>query len=238
MGTTRPVRPGWRAESRTISRRRGLRPDAVELRGQACPGGPEVEAGEGLEGVAQRHGLRGHERRQVVEDALLLHLDLELRLAPGVAQLDRDERLDEQRLAAAGLVMDDAPDLALGVCPDRDDVAAVAERDDGLLEGAAQLAAVDQLLQARAQPLVRDAHAASQAAQRRRGAVEDLARRIDAREQPVPEGRQRRDVPRQLVQPGQLHRPQAVGETARGDERVRDREQVVRVQPAATIRRG
>ena len=57
-------------------------------------------------------GVRGDERRQLVEDPLDLLLLGDLRLAPGVAELDGDERLDEQRLAAAGRVVDDALDPA------------------------------------------------------------------------------------------------------------------------------
>ncbi len=57
--------------------------------------------------------MRGDQRRQLVEDALLFRLDLELCLAPGVAQLHRDERLDEEGLAAARLVVDDAADRLL-----------------------------------------------------------------------------------------------------------------------------
>ena len=83
---------------------------------------------------AERVGVAADERRQLVEDALLLGLDRQLRLAPGVAQLDHDQRLDEQRLAAARLVVDDALDLALGIGADRHDVAAVAQRDERLLE--------------------------------------------------------------------------------------------------------
>ena len=56
--------------------------------------------------------------------------DRELCLAPGVAQLDRHERLDEQGLAASRLVVDDALDPGLGIGPDGHDVAAVAQRDD------------------------------------------------------------------------------------------------------------
>ena len=113
MGTTRPVRPGWRADSSTTAASEASARIAVHLLGEAGPGRPEVEAGQRVERLAQRRGLGRHERRELVEDALLLGLDLELRLAPGVAQLDRDERLDEQRLAAARLVVDDAPDRDL-----------------------------------------------------------------------------------------------------------------------------
>ena len=89
---------------------RGLRADGVHLGGELGLGGPQVEAGEGPERLPQRRGVGGHERGQLIEDPLDLRLLGRLRLAPGVAQLDRDERLDEQRLAAAGRVVDDALD--------------------------------------------------------------------------------------------------------------------------------
>ena len=62
-----------------------------------------------------------------------------------VAQLDGDERLDEERLAAARLVVDDAADACLRLGPDRHHVAPVAQGDDRLLQRAADLARVDQL---------------------------------------------------------------------------------------------
>ena len=86
--------------------------DGVHLAGEPRARQPEVERGEGGERLVERIRLRRDELRQLVEDALLLRLDRELRLAPRVAQLDHDERLDEQRLAAARLVVDDALDAA------------------------------------------------------------------------------------------------------------------------------
>ena len=66
-----------------------LGPDAVHLRGQLRLGGPEVEPGERVERLAQRLGVGGDERRQLVEDARdLLRLG-DLRLAPGVARARR-----------------------------------------------------------------------------------------------------------------------------------------------------
>ena len=139
IGTTRPVRPGWRAESSSnaIVGSTWSRSHGVQLGREPRAGDPEVEASPGRR--ASRRAASaccGDERRQLVEDALLFGLGLELRLAPGVAQLDDDERLDEQRLAAARLIVDDALDAALGVGPDRHDVAAVAQGDDRLLQRA------------------------------------------------------------------------------------------------------
>jgi hypothetical protein len=87
--------------------------DAAKLAREARLRRPEVERRECLEGVRERRGLRGDQGGELVEDALLFDLDGQLRLAPRVAHLHRDERLDEQRLAAPRLVVDDAPHPAL-----------------------------------------------------------------------------------------------------------------------------
>ena len=87
-----------------------FRPAGPHLRGQRRLGRPQVEPGERVERLAQGLGVGRHEGGQLVEDARdFLGLG-DLRLAPGVAQLDRDERLDEQRLAAARRIVDDALD--------------------------------------------------------------------------------------------------------------------------------
>ena len=118
IGTTRPVRPGWRAlEQDDLGPIGRLGADAVHLGGELRLGRPEVEAGERVERLAERLGVRGDERRQLVEDPLDLLLLGDLRLAPGVAELDGDERLDEQRLAAARRVVDDALDPGSGPRP-------------------------------------------------------------------------------------------------------------------------
>ncbi len=110
-----------------------LGPHPVELSRQLGLGGPEVEAGEGRQRLAEFRGVGGNERRQLVEDPLDLGLGRELRFPPGIAELDGNERLDEERLAAAGRVVDDALDLRAGLRLDWHHVAAVAERDDRVL---------------------------------------------------------------------------------------------------------
>ena len=132
-----PVRPGWRAESSTTSRPRdGSGADRVHLLGEPRAAHPVVEARERVERRDEALALAADLGRELVEDALLLRGRGELRLAPRVRQVDRDERLDEQRLAAPRLVVDDAPDATAGVGLDRHDVAAVAQRDDRLLQRA------------------------------------------------------------------------------------------------------
>ena len=208
------------------------RPDPVHLGGEARAGTPEVEVGERRQVLAQGGHGRPDERRQLVEDALLLGLDRQLRLAPRVAQLDHRDRFDEERLPAARLVVDDALDLALGLGPHGDDVAAVAQGDDRLLEGARQLRAVDEVLEAGPEALVRDAHVAAQAPERRRRRVEQLAGRVDAHLQATADVGQRLQAPAQLPQ----ERPSLLGQdVAQPRDRVEgdhDVHQLERLQPA------
>ena len=120
-------RSGRRARSGPDGGRRAGRPRAastvsgrtgVHLGGQRRLGRPEVEAGQRVERLAQRRPRwRADEGRQLVEDPLDLGPLGDLRLAPGVAQLDRHERLDEQGLAAARGVVDDALDPAAAPRP-------------------------------------------------------------------------------------------------------------------------
>ena len=181
MGTTRPLSPGWRADSRTTSvplgwSRRGRRP-SPRPGSPWPPTGRTAPARPGSRPGRPRWRRRGPTARRGCARSRLGLGDL--RLAPGVAQLDGDERLDEQGLAAARRVVDDALDPRPGLGLDRHHVAAVAQGDDGLLERAAELRA-DERVQPAAEPVVGDAHGRAQPAEPRRGRVEQLADRIEA----------------------------------------------------------
>ena len=139
------------------------------------------------------------ERRQLVEDAALLLVDGRLGLAPGVAQLDDHQRLDEQRLAAARRVVDDALDLGPRLGPDRDDVAAVAERHDRLLERAAELRP-DERVQPPPEPVVGHADRGPERAQAGRGGVEQLARGVEAPGERAAQRGQRVQPPAEVAQ--------------------------------------
>ena len=159
--------------------RRGLGPGGIEIGGQPRLGGPQVEPRQRPEGVAQRDGVGRHEGGQFVEDALDLVAFGGLRLAPGIAELDGNQRLHEQRLAATRRIMEDALDAAPGLGPDRHDVAAVAQRHDRFLEAARRRFGLDQGLEAPPQPVVGDPDGGPQPTQPWRGAVEQLADRIE-----------------------------------------------------------
>ena len=171
----------------------------AHLGGERRLGHPQVEAGERVERLAQGRGVGGDERRQLVEDPGDLLGLRDLRLAPGVAELDRDERLDEQRLAAARRVVDDALDPRPRLGLDRDDVAAVAERDDRLLEGAPELGA-DERVQPSPEPVVGDPDGRAQATETGRGRVEQLPDRVEAAGERRPDGRQRVELAAEVAQ--------------------------------------
>ena len=158
----------------------GLGPGRVHLGRQARLGGPQVEARERAERLTQLDGVRGDERRQLVEDPLDLLALGRLGLAPGVPELDRDERFDEQGLTAARRVVDDALDPAARLGLDRDHIAAVPQRDERLLERPARRLGLDEGLEAPAQPVVGDPYRGPQPAETRRRAVEQLADRVEA----------------------------------------------------------
>ena len=222
MGTTRPLRPGCRAESRVTERVAAAAGRiGIELIGEARPAEPEVEAGQGVQVSAQCLGVGSHVGGELVEDPLLLRLGRQLRLAPRVGQLDRHERLHEEGLPAARLVVDDAPDPALGIGPHRHHVAAVAQRDERLLQGPREVR-VDERLEPAAQPFVGQPHRPAQAAQRRRGRVEDLAGRVDAGLQPGAQGRHGVQAAVQRVEQRPLHLAQRVGQAAGRHERLHD----------------
>ena len=185
----------------------GVGPDPVHVGRERRLRRPEVEPGERVERLAELLGVRGDERRQLVEDPLDLLLLGRLRLPPGVAELDGDHRLDEQRRAAAGRVVDDALDPGPGLGLDRDHVAAVAERDDRLLERAAQLRA-DERVEPPPQPVVRDADRRPQPAEARRRGVEQLADRVEAAGEGRADRRQRVELAGERVE----QRPAVVGE--------------------------
>ena len=126
IGTTRPVSPGWRADSSTTSGRpviSGADASTSPARCGVATQKSNLGARASPRVSAQRPGLGRDVGRQLVEDALHLGLLGRLRLAPGVPQLDDHQRLDEECLAAPRCVVDDPLDPAPGVGPDRNHVA-------------------------------------------------------------------------------------------------------------------
>ena len=89
-----------------------------------------------------------HAARELLQDPGDLRLLIHFELAQVVVQHDDRLRLDEQRLPACALVMDDARDLPLALRLDRHDISAVAHRDDGVLQICAGLLAVNEMVHA------------------------------------------------------------------------------------------
>ena len=148
IGTGAPS-SGWRASTRLSTEGAADQPALQgRLRHQAKAGpwcraasAPPRDGRQRGRGRARRDTRRWRRclRRRVTDDAaetaqdaLDLALLFDLQLTPGVRKVDDGERLDEQRGAAGGDVVDDAADLAAEVGLDRHDVAAVAQGDDRL----------------------------------------------------------------------------------------------------------
>ena len=216
--------------------RADLGPGCVELLRQARLRAPEVEAGQRPEQLAERPGLAGHERRQLVEDALHLLLLGHLRLAPRVAQLDRDEWLHEQRLAAAGRVVDDPLDPPARLGADGHHVAPVAQRHDRVLECRPHLRRVHQLLQPAPQPLVGQPGCPPEPSEARRCRVEQLPDRIERSLQGGPERRQAVQIPGKRAEQGAAVAGERVAQPRPRFERGGDGGELRRVQAPAARR--
>ena len=117
---------------------------------------------------------------EVGQDAMYFLLLFELEFAPGVVQFDDGQGLNEDGRTGGGCVVDDAPDAALEVGLERDDVAAFALRDDRLLQKKSVVGRVDDALEFILYPVVCDAHLAADAGQFGRGVVAHVPTLIQA----------------------------------------------------------
>ena len=213
---------------------------SAHVRRERCLCRPEIEMSQAAQRVTQVHGVRGDERGQLIEDpGDLLGLG-DLGLAPGVPELDRDERLDEQRLAAARRVVDDPLDPRPRLGLDRHHVAPVAQRDDRLLEGAPELGP-DERIEPATKAVVGDPDRRPQATEARRGGIEQLADRVEAAGQGRAQRRQRMQVLADLAQEWPPLVCEQRGEARGGVERVGDLQELGRLQapaPCRTLDRG
>ena len=104
----------------------------------------------------------------------------QLRLAPAVVQIHHSQRLDEQRGAAARLVMHQARDAPLELGAQRDNVAALALGDDRFLKIGRIGGRSHDALQALHQRAVRLAQCPPDPRQRVAGAVQQLTPLVNA----------------------------------------------------------
>ena len=110
------------------------RADGVHLVAEAPLGEVQVKLGQRLDAPVKLVAVDRDAVAQVAQDPLDLVPLLGFQAPDPVAGLDDRQRLDEQRLAARRLVVDDPLDPAALVGLDGQDVAAVPLGDDGVLQ--------------------------------------------------------------------------------------------------------
>ena len=142
-------------------------------------GQDEIEAGE-----RRRHRVEVAARffdapRKLVKDPLHLEPLGELGLAERVVRFQDLERLDEDRLPARRLVVDDPLDRGAVLGLDRHDVAPTALRDDRVLQHPEQVRRPHESIEALLEPSLRRAQVGPQRAEPGARPIEDLAGRAD-----------------------------------------------------------
>ncbi len=201
--------------------------------------GGEVELDVDAEVGFDLRRFRLHERRQLAEDARDLDVLLHAQRAHAVVRLEAFERLDEQRLPRRARVVHDALDLAGELRLHRHDVAVVAHRDDRVLNRRGVARGAHDRRGAVARVVLRLLHAAADARERRRGAVEHVAALVDRVGDAVDDRRQRAKGRAPLAQ--QRHLGLRVADRAHGGvgraERVGDRAEIPRRERYAARRR-
>ena len=189
-----------------------------DLHGRALPAARERAERQRQVDPSRRLDRRGHQRRgfadggrQLAQDPLDLLALGARRLGLAVRELDDVERLDEERLARVGGVVDDPGHAAAGARLDGEHGPPAAEGDEVLLQVLAQVARADELLELVADALTADTELAAELAQLRGrvvaqvGAVlldrpvdrlRDRSQRGIDRRRDLPEERRRRLVER------------------------------------------
>ena len=236
MGTTRPRRPGCRADSRvTTGREASVGRTASISSAKRARQSQRSKRASASRSADRAAALAADVSRELVEDPLLLGLCRQLGLSPGVGELDRDERLHEERLPAARLVVDDAPHSALGVGPHRHHVAAVAHASRGAPAGRREISEWT-----RASSRLRSRSWASRTARRRPPRAGEAVSRIspaglDAGLQAGAQGRHRVEAAVQRVEQRALHLSQGVRQPAGRHERLDDGPQLRGVEATSAL---
>ena len=208
---------------------------AVQVRRERRLGGPQVEPGQRVERLAQGAALaaisaESSSRMRAISSASATCAS---RQALPSSTATSGSMNSVWPLPDASWTMPLTRAARLGL--DRDHVAAVAQRDDGLLERAAELRP-DQRVQAATQPVVGDPDRRPQPAQPRRRGVQQLADRVEAAGERGADRGQRVQLAPDVAE----QRATLVGERrreARGRvERLGDLEELAGLQPAAAGR--
>ena len=114
------------------------------------------------------------------QDAVYLLRLCQLEFAPGIVQFDDGQRLNEDSRAGGRQVVDDAPDAALEIGLEGDDVAALALRDERLLQEGSISGRMNDSLEFILYPAVGDTHLAADAGQFGRGIVAHIPALVQA----------------------------------------------------------
>ena len=148
-----------------------LRRRGTHLAGEGGAGKDHVQICQHLDVVAVEVGVRGHAVGELAEDAVDLLPLLERPLLDLVAGLHDRRRLNEQRRAAAGLIVHQPRHVLPAVGAHGDDVAPVAHGDDGVLQVLLQGRGTDDGVEPVAHAVVEGAQAAADVVEFRTGAV-------------------------------------------------------------------
>ena len=196
-----------------------MRPQRIRI---ARLGEGQIDLRQRLDGAHDAAGLLAHQPRQRRQDAPDFLRFGQLQLAPGVVQVHRGQRLDEERGARGRLVVHQAADAVLEVGLERDHVAPIALGDDRLLQVGAVLRIGDDALELLQQAVVGQPQVAPDVGQLVRGRVEHLAALVERHADRLHQAGRLFDALRQRRQRGEL-----VGQPAEdalhgaaGDERV------------------
>ena len=150
-----------------------LRPDGVHFIGELAPGKDQVQVHQGVIVPLNVLPVGRHIGGQLRQDALDLLLFLGLQLNIFVVGLNDADRLDEQRGAGGGNVVDQARHIALVLCLDRHHKTAVPLGDDGLLQNFGVAGRRNDLLQNLAAFCLGRPHMTADVRQLRAGGVGD-----------------------------------------------------------------
>ena len=154
--------------------RADLRLHAVHLVRQARACKDAVELHEHLIAVADALAERGRLGRQCGQNAFDLLLLADQQLTQGVVRIDGGHRLDEERAARRGHIVDQTGNFTLVFALDRHNIAVAAQRDDRVTQILGKARRGDDLLQRILDLCALDAHMAADIRQLTAGRVGDL----------------------------------------------------------------
>ena len=154
--------------------RANFRLHAVHLVRQARAGEDAVELHEHLVAVADALAERGRLGRQCGQNAFDLLFLADQQLTQGVVRIDGGHRLDEERAARRGHIVDQTGNFTLVFALDRHNIAVAAQRDDRVTQILGKARRGDDLLQRILDLCALDAHMAADIRQLAAGRVGDL----------------------------------------------------------------